>query len=354
MSAVDVECVSKSYGHTRAVAGVSFTVDVGEFLTVLGPSGCGKTTVLRIIAGFARPQAGIVRLGDTDVTRTPPYRRRVGVVFQNYALFPHMSVRENIGFGLKMHGIIGAEATSRVDEMLALMQLGDRAAHRPAQLSGGQQQRVALARALAPHPTVLLLDEPFSALDRQIGEHLRGELKSLQRRLKISTVLVTHAQDEALTLSDRLAVMNHGRIEQIGPPERLYAQPRNRFVAEFLGRSNIVQVDGGAGVPRIVGPAPTTGGTVAVPLAVVRPEAIRLYPAGASDIGAGYAGWIEDAQYLGPTRIIRVRLELGCALEVMALSQGVPAFAPGASVRVEVPDAAFHRLDGDAMQDEDG
>ncbi len=344
MSAVDIENVTKRFGQMVAAADVSFEVKPGEFVTLLGPSGCGKTTLLRIIAGFLRPSQGTMRIGGAVVNDVPAHLRNVGLVFQSYALFPHMVVRDNVAFGLRMRGVRRREIDQRVAEMLDLVQLGDRAEHLPSQLSGGQQQRVALARALITQPTVLLLDEPFSALDRKIGETLRAELKRVQRRLSISTILVTHAQDEALMLSDRVAVMNRGRIEQIGVPEQLYERPSSRFVAEFLGRSNLVRITQSGRDVRIAGPvegedtpAPGKSG-----VAIVRPEHVRLYPPDSELRADRYGGTVEDVQYLGHTRIVRVWLDAGVTIEAIALSGS--DWKPDATSRVivEIQPASFH------------
>jgi spermidine/putrescine transport system ATP-binding protein len=350
MSAVVIENVTKRFGATIAAAGVSFGLQPGEFLTLLGPSGCGKTTLLRIIAGFLRPSQGTVRIDGAVVNQVPAHLRNVGLVFQSYALFPHLNVHDNVAFGLKMRGVPRHEIGKRVADMLDLVQLGDRARHFPAQLSGGQQQRVALARALVTRPTVLLLDEPFSALDRKIGETLRAELKRLQRQLSISTILVTHAQDEALMLSDRIAVMNHGRIEQIGTPELLYERPTSRFVAEFLGRSNLVHVAQPQGHLRIIGSV--NGDQANRPdggmIALVRPENVSLHPPDNPAHPLRYPGTIEDVQYLGHARIIRVLLDVGATIECVASNNSAVKPDVGTRVAVEVPHNAYHLIGKEA------
>ena len=232
--------IAKSFGAVQALQPMTQTIDGGEMLALLGPSGCGKTTTLRIIAGFEMPDQGSVVIGTRDVTELPPNKRGLGMVFQNYSLFPHMTVGENVAFGLKMQGASSAERTKRVREMLALVrlaQLEDRQIH---QLSGGQQQRIALARALVTNPSTLLLDEPLGALDKNLRERMQFELREIQHRLGITSILVTHDQEEALTMSDRVAVMCEGQIVQVGRPADIYERPRNRFVAEFLGTANIV------------------------------------------------------------------------------------------------------------------
>ncbi len=237
---LELENVSKRFGAVAAVEPLTLAVQAGALLALLGPSGCGKTTTLRIIAGFERPDSGLVRIGGRDVTPEPPNRRRLGMVFQNYSLFPHMTVAENIAFGLKMAKVPRSEIPSRVSEALSLVRLPGFEDRSPAQLSGGQQQRVALARSLITSPAVLLLDEPLGALDKNLRESMQFELRQLQKRLGITTVLVTHDQEEALTMSDSVAVMNHGRVLQVGPPQEVYARPKERFVSEFLGTSNLL------------------------------------------------------------------------------------------------------------------
>ncbi len=239
---IELRNVTKRFGAFTAVNDVTLTVQAGEFLTLLGPSGCGKTTLLRMIAGFETPDVGAVFLGGEDVTQLPPYRRNVNQVFQSYALFPHMTVRENIAFGLRMQKCPVAETTARVDEAVALVALQGMEDRRPQQLSGGQRQRVALARALAPRPQVLLLDEPLSALDAKLRHAMQLELKRLQRQLGLTFVFVTHDQEEALTMSDRIALVNRGRIEQLSTAEDLYHRPASSFAAEFIGLANLLEV----------------------------------------------------------------------------------------------------------------
>ncbi len=238
---VTLEDVSKSYGDTTALKPLSLAVHAGELVSLLGPSGCGKTTTLRILAGFIRPDTGRVLLGARDVTEVAPNQRGLGMVFQAYSLFPHMSVAENVAFGLKIRGISRAERTARVREALETVRLGTYGDRMPQALSGGQQQRVALARALITRPAVLLLDEPLGALDKNLRERMQFEIRDLQRRLGITTVLVTHDQEEAMIMSDRVAVMSEGALVQIGSPTEVYLRPRTRFVSEFLGTSNLFQ-----------------------------------------------------------------------------------------------------------------
>ncbi|CUX70136.1 MULTISPECIES: ABC transporter ATP-binding protein [Agrobacterium] len=277
--------VQKAYAATVAVRDLDLRVAAGELVALLGPSGCGKTTTLRMVAGFEHPDAGSITIGGNEISALPPHRRNLGMVFQNYSLFPHRTVAENIGFGLKMAGLARAEKDRRVAEMLDLIQLPGRKDMYPAQLSGGQQQRVALGRSLVVNPKVLLLDEPLGALDKSLRESMQFEIRSMQQRLGITTLLVTHDQEEALSMSDRVAVMNAGRILQIGSPTDIYDRPQSRFVAEFLGTSNIFEgkvsadgrfliVAGNGGDRPIALEAPATPGR-SLTLSV-RPERLRL------------------------------------------------------------------------------
>src|SRR3954447_20333117 len=240
---IAVRGVAKSYGKVVALDHVDLDVRSGEFLTLLGPSGSGKTTLLMVLAGFIRPDSGSIRFGETQIIRLAPHKRDVGMVFQNYALFPHMDVAANIAFPLRLRGVTGAESARRVTAALEMVQLGGYGSRRVDQLSGGQRQRVALARAIVFEPRIVLMDEPLSALDKGLREHMQIELRALHRRLGMTTVYVTHDQREAITMSDRIAVMNAGRIEQLDRPEALYATPRTRFVAGFIGESNFVPVE---------------------------------------------------------------------------------------------------------------
>lgn len=290
---VDVKNVVKLFGQghaaVRALDDVSVSIRQGEFFTLLGPSGCGKTTLLRLIAGFEGPSMGQIKLDGADITNTPPNLRPINTVFQNYALFPHLTVAQNIAFGLEMLGRPKSEITATVSRMLAMVKLEALADRKTAQLSGGQQQRVALARALAPQPKVLLLDEPLSALDFKLRKEMQTELKRLQLETGITFIFVTHDQEEALTMSDRIAVMSAGKIQQIGAPRDIYTRPVNRFVADFIGDINILRASIGAGRAQIAGvdfalddQAPSRLASIAV-----RPEQLRLVPRGSKDsIGA--------------------------------------------------------------------
>jgi spermidine/putrescine transport system ATP-binding protein len=282
--------VSKHFGQgdhvVRALDDVSVSIGKGRFFTLLGPSGCGKTTLLRMIAGFESPTAGTILLDGQDITDLPPNRRPVNTVFQSYALFPHLTVAQNVGFGLQMLGRPAAEVKTTTERMLALVKLESLAGRRVSQLSGGQQQRVALARALAPQPKVLLLDEPLSALDLKLRKEMQIELKRLQNETGITFVFVTHDQEEALTMSDQIAVMSAGKIQQIGAPRDIYTRPVNRFVASFIGETNFVPATvGAAGTALVSGAtieAAGTGGRTGQVTVTVRPEQVRIVPEGES------------------------------------------------------------------------
>ena len=304
--AVRLEGVHKRYGDVAAVDGVDLDVRDGEFFSMLGPSGSGKTTTLRMIAGFELPTAGRVLLHGQDVTAVPPFDRDVNTVFQDYALFPHMSVGDNVGYGLVVRKIPRAARLARVTEVLRMVRLDGYEARKPSQLSGGQRQRVALARALVNHPRVLLLDEPLGALDLKLREEMQIELKAIQQEVGITFIYVTHDQQEALTMSDRLAVFNNGRIEQIGAPAEVYEHPATRFVAGFVGTSNLLRGDAAAA---IVG----SEGTF-----TIRPEKIHLRapddPVGDDETAA--LGTIRDVVYLGPDTRYIVALDAGGTLVV--------------------------------------
>ena len=294
---------------------VDLAIQRGEFVSFLGPSGCGKTTTLRMVAGFEEPTSGAIRIGDKDVTHLKPNERNVGMVFQSYALFPNMTVAQNVGFGLKVQKWPAAEIKPRVEEMLNLIKLPQLADRYPYQLSGGQQQRVALARALAIKPQVLLLDEPLSALDAKIRVSLREEIKSLQRKLGITTVYVTHDQEEALSMSDRIVVMSEGRVEQVGAPFEIYNHPRTRFVASFVGTLNILRariLDPASGRIEIDGQEVVSARGVAdaaageVRSVALRPEAVTLNGSGERN---RLQGAIEEVSFLGSVVRIRVRFK---------------------------------------------
>jgi spermidine/putrescine transport system ATP-binding protein len=354
-AAVEVRAATKIFGAgqdaVRALDAVSVTIRQNEFFTLLGPSGCGKTTLLRLIAGFELPSAGDILLSGQSVVELPPHKRPVNTVFQNYALFPHMTVADNIAFGLEMRGIAKREATATVNEMLALVKMTGLGGRRPAQLSGGQQQRVALARALANHPEVLLLDEPLSALDLKLRQGMRTELKNLQQKTGITFIFVTHDQEEALTMSDRIAVMSQGKIQQLGAPLDIYERPVNRFVADFIGDTNFVSAtiiagrDGAfvhcrndGGLELLVSPVNGVAGGAAVTLAL-RPEKIMLKPGGG-------IGTIAQAVYVGTDTNYDVRLADNTRLNVRVQNavDGRSQFAVGDRVGIEVPPGAARML----------
>ena len=299
-AAVRLEGVRKSYGDVAAVDGVDLEIREGEFFTLLGPSGSGKTTTLRLIAGFERPDAGRIELGGRDVSNLPPYARDVNTVFQDYALFPHMTVAQNVAYGLRVKGVRRRERDSRVEEVLRRMRLPGLGKRKPVQLSGGgQRQRVALARSIVNRPRVLLLDEPLGALDLKLRQEMQLFLKSLQQDLRITFVYVTHDQDEALTMSDRLAVFNHGRIEQLGSPAEVYERPQSAFVAGFVGVSNEIERAGRH--------------------YAVRPEKIHMRDAGSAPSGGMHAetGRIRDVVYAGMVTRFVVELDRGGELQVV-------------------------------------
>jgi len=317
--AIVLRGVSKHFGDVRAVDGVDLDVADGEFFSMLGPSGSGKTTVLRLIAGFERVTAGTVELDGADVTGLAPFDRDVNTVFQDYALFPHMSVIENVGYGLRVRGVGAAERHARATEALDTVRLGHLGDRRPHQLSGGQRQRVALARAIVVRPKVLLLDEPLGALDLKLREQMQVELKALQRELGITFVFVTHDQEEALTLSDRIAVFSDGQIVQLGTPREIYEEPRTEYVASFVGTSNIFSSELSA---RLLG----RDGAHAL-----RPEKVTLREAGAPSGAGGFAlpGAVEESIYLGTGNRVHVRLDDGTPLIALQSSADGSARARG-------------------------
>ncbi|MGW0467976.1 ABC transporter ATP-binding protein [Streptomyces sp. NPDC003027] len=340
--------ISKTYGSFTAVHPLDLTVPQGSFFALLGASGCGKTTTLRMIAGLEEPTTGTVFLGDKDVTDLPPYKRPVNTVFQSYALFPHLDIYENIAFGLRRRGVTSVK--KQVGDMLDLVQLGDKAKHKPHQLSGGQQQRVAVARALINHPRVLLLDEPLGALDLKLRRQMQLELKRIQTEVGITFVHVTHDQEEAMTMADQVAVMNGGRVEQLGAPADLYENPRTTFVANFLGTSNLIEAEvvetGGtdlvvaAGGGKLKLPADRcsatvrTGGKV---LVGVRPEKISLAHADdAGEIAEGrnrVTGRIADSSFIGVSTQYVVNSPAGAELQVYEQNiERDTRLAPGAEV----------------------
>ena len=364
--AIRLVSLAKNYGDVPAVRGIDLDIAAGEFFSLLGPSGCGKTTTLRMIAGFEKPTAGQILLDGSDLAQVPPNRRPVNTVFQSYALFPFQSVHENVAFGLRYTDAGKADIKHRVGEALALVRMSEYAGRRPAQLSGGQQQRVALARALVLNPRVLLLDEPLGALDAKLRKTLQVELKALQETVGITFVYVTHDQEEALTMSDRLAVMAGGLVEQIGSPAEVYEQPATAYVADFLGSANVLDVEVvgpstgltafriGERVLRSAGPEHAPGPAKLV----VRPERLRLVaaaehgpdrngdadqPATADDV---LSGLVDRVVYRGATADVAVRLPDGSAVVVTLPSGASGALTHGQPVGVRMPPDALRLLPG--------
>jgi spermidine/putrescine transport system ATP-binding protein len=350
---VHLRSLTKRYDETTAVDSIDASINAGEFFSLLGPSGCGKTTTLRMIAGFVRPTSGEILLDGVDVAQVPPHRRNVHTVFQNYALFPHLNVFDNIAFGLRRQKIGKNDVRRRVEEALELVELGGMAARRPQQLSGGQQQRVALARALVLRPAVLLLDEPLGALDAKIRKQLRLELKALQEEVGITFVFVTHDQEEALSMSDRVAVMSAGRIEQIGTPAEVYENPATVFVADFLGVSNLMDAESSSAGPgecavrvgdftlRAACGDLTARGPVKI---VARPERVLLLEHGAETENC-LPGMIERTVYVGASLQVIVRLATGAVLQASVTNTGAQsAHAQGTPVQVHIPADALRVL----------
>ena len=290
---VSIRGLTRTFGEVKAVTGVDLDILEGEFITLLGPSGSGKTTVLRMIAGFEKPDSGSIVLGGKDVSQLPPYDRDVNTVFQDYALFPHMDVITNIEYGLRVKGVDKAERRTRAKEALKQVRLDGYESRKPAQLSGGQRQRVALARALVNRPSVLLLDEPLGALDLKLREQMQIELKELQRQVGITFIFVTHDQEEALTMSDRIAVFNNGNIEQLGTPREIYENPKSAFVSEFVGQTNKISIDG--------------------QFLNIRPEFVTV-SSSKSNGDRSYKGVLRDAIFVGATTRYLVDTELGSAV----------------------------------------
>lgn len=311
MTSLEFSAVGKSFGTTVALADFELTIEPGEFISLLGPSGCGKTTALRIAAGFERADTGSVRLGGRDLSPIPAHRRNMGMVFQSYSLFPNLDVRRNVSFGLRTRRMDKGAMARRVDEMLEIVQLSGLGSRYPHQLSGGQQQRVALARALAVEPEVLLLDEPLSALDARVRSDLRDEIKRVQRETGITTLFVTHDQDEALAMSDRVGVMSQGRLEQLGTPREVYQAPSSPFVARFVGSINEI---------------PTAAGTI-----LVRPEALAIH----DDVSRGqWIGTVVASTFQGPSTLIDVRLDTLDVLVRVHTTTGSRSGSPGDRVSV--------------------
>ena len=348
-----IDAVGKQFGGFTAVDGVSLDIRAGEFFALLGPSGCGKTTLLRMLAGFERPDSGRILLHGKDVAQMPPHQRPVNMMFQSYALFPHLNVRDNIAFGLRRVGMPRAEISARVAELVALVRLEGLEKRRPEQLSGGQRQRVALARAVARRPQLLLLDEPLAALDKKLRDSTQRELLALQRKLGLTFIVVTHDQDEAMTLADRIGVMNAGRLAQVATPRQLYEEPRSRWVAEFVGDVNIIEGriearEGGRlrvttqGAGTLTALAPRDLGDAADVCVAIRPEKIRLSQRAPAD-NAGAAtinrleGAIADVNYLGSVSSYMIALDGGAMLRAsLANAARVSADAYAIGQRVTV------------------
>jgi len=336
--------LTKRYGGLIANDRFSLSVQSGELMTLLGPSGCGKTTALRCLTGILRPDTGHIFLDGKEVTELPTHQRELGMVFQNFALFPHMTVLENVAFPLMIRKMARGEREQLATEALRLVRLDGYLGHAPRQLSGGQQQRVGLARALVYRPKVLLLDEPLSNLDAKLREEMRFEIKEVVTRLGITAMYVTHDQGEALALSDRVAIMNKGRLEQLGTPEEIYETPRSRFVAEFIGLSNFLDgiVQSVEGAQMILGASGVQVTTVALPgaapgrkaLLFIRPNEIPLLSADAN-MTASFAAKVEKVTYLGDTMDYRVRLGDGAELRVQ--TESAKRFHPGENVRIVLP-----------------
>jgi spermidine/putrescine transport system ATP-binding protein len=349
--------VIKRFGEVVAVSGMDLRIEGGEFFTMLGPSGCGKTTTLRMIAGFERPSEGSIRLDGVEMAQTPPHKRKVNTVFQSYALFPHMTVADNVAFGLRYQKLTKAEAKQRTDKAMAMVQLSGFEKRRPGQLSGGQQQRVALARALVLEPPVLLLDEPLGALDARLRVDLQVELKRIQETLNVTFVYVTHDQDEALTMSDRVAVMKDGRIEQLGTPQELYEEPATTFVANFLGSSNLIPAtlagrENGhskltVGKFTLRAGRPATDAAEGDAMAMIRPERVRLEQHGAEGENR-LPGMVEEVVYLGFHEEVRVRLATGALVKVNVPNDGATVeYSQGDPVAVHLPADCLRVLDAE-------
>ncbi len=355
--AVDLRGLSKDFDGAVAVDGIDLAIKPGEFFSLLGPSGCGKTTTLRMIAGFERPSAGEILLDGNDLSQVPPDKRNVNTVFQSYALFPHLDVIENVSFGLRWQKVGKGEARRRATEALELVELGHLAKRRPNQLSGGQQQRVALARALVLRPAVLLLDEPLGALDAKIRKQLRAELKGLQEEVGITFIFVTHDQEEALSMSDRIAVMNRGRVDQVGTPRDVYESPTTVFVADFLGIANMMSVEAagpaedgcevrlGEFTLRACGGDTSVRGAANV---VVRPERVEVRPHQAERPENCLPGLVDQTVYVGSSLQLMVRLASGAVIQATISNLGAaPEHNQGDPVLVHLPPQALRVLVGD-------
>ncbi|MDJ0611367.1 MAG: ABC transporter ATP-binding protein [Kiloniellales bacterium] len=321
---ITIRGITKTYGHVFALNEVDLDIRSGEFMTLLGPSGSGKTTLLMVLAGFTRPDHGSVLFGEREIIRMPPHRRDVGMVFQNYALFPHMSVAGNVGFPLRLRKVAPAEIADRVEQALEMVQLGGYGGRRIDQLSGGQRQRVALARAIVFEPRILLMDEPLSALDKKLREHMQIELRHLHEKLGMTTVYVTHDQREALTMSDRIAVINHGRVMQLDEPRRIYEQPANRFVADFIGESTFlpIHINGGHAyyAEQPLKLAEELNGEVPS-LLMLRPERLHLVQEPVEEDVNAFKGEVRDLVYQGDSFLMVVVLADGTEVGVRGVTR---------------------------------
>lgn len=345
---IELKNLSKSYGRTRVVDGLSLDLDKGEMVALLGPSGCGKTTTLRMVAGFVEPTSGEIRLRGRDVTRLPSYKRDCGLVFQNYALFPHMTVNENVGFGLRRRKVAAPERNERVARVLSMMQLSGLGGRYPGQLSGGQQQRVAVARALAINPAILLLDEPFSNLDAKLRDSTGQELRHIQRSLGLTSIFVTHDQSEAMAIADRIAVMNNGVIEQLGSAVDLYVRPATRFIASFIGKANflpakvvsasdhVVELSSGQRFTLAPQPLPSNGADVDL---MIRPENLEISHSGRDGLKARLDGIV----YQGATARLRASTHDGLDLLVEVPGSSLERISSARDELTLVPDEKFLR-----------
>jgi putative spermidine/putrescine transport system ATP-binding protein len=348
--AIELESLSRHFGAVKAVDSIDLHIEDGRFYVLLGPSGCGKSTTLRLIAGLEAPTSGRVVIGGEDMTVVAPHKRDLGLVFQSYALFPHMTVARNIAFGLNMRGVDRADTDARVAKALSLVQLDGYGDRRPSQLSGGQQQRVALARALVIEPRALLLDEPLSNLDKKLRDEMRGQIREIQVRLGITTVMVTHDQEEALALGDRIVVMRDGRIEQIGSPEDLYRRPASRFVAGFIGDANLLEgVLTGDGfltvdaAPRIRLPVASRDSAGTRATLVIRPSDARMEGGGGT---SGLSGRVVSSLYYGSVRRYAVALSTGGTFNVDWSGEPGQPPAPGDQVGIVYDPPRCHVLVG--------
>jgi putative spermidine/putrescine transport system ATP-binding protein len=336
---ISIAGVTKTYGKVHALREVNLDIKAGEFMTLLGPSGSGKTTLLMALAGFTRPDSGSIRFGEDEAILTPPHKRGVGMVFQNYALFPHMSVAKNVGYPLRLRKVAKAEADRMVAEALETVQLGGFGDRAISQLSGGQKQRVALARAIVFKPRILLMDEPLSALDKKLREHMQIELRHLHEKLGMTTVYVTHDQREALTMSDRIAVINHGALQQLDTPRRIYDHPANRFVADFIGESTILPVSRDGGAIRFDGHALKVEGTPPNgPLALmIRPERLTFVNGQAGTDENVFDGTVRELVYQGDSTLSYVELSDGTTVALRANTRAggdIGAISEGAQVKL--------------------